>query len=200
MAQRLVEKRDAGFTWADYRSWPDERRWEIIEGMAYAMSPAPSTKHQIVAGNLFNRLMQGLTGKSCRPFIAPTDVKLSDQDVVQPDILVVCDPARITPTHIEGAPDVVIEVLSPATSAKDLRQKKALYERAGVREYLVVDPLEYYAIRFLLGAEGFDKGTVIAADEVVVFGALDDLEIPLWEMLEVEGPKTDEAAPPAETP
>lgn len=63
---------------------------------------------------------------------------------------------------------MVIEVLSPATAAKDLRQKKALYERAGVREYLVVDPLEHYAIRFLLDAEGFDKGTVFAADERLV--------------------------------
>jgi Uma2 family endonuclease len=73
---------------------------------------------------MYSRLERGLEGKSCKPFIAPTDVKLSDLDVVQPDILVVCDAARVTPTHIEDAPDVVIEVLSPATSAKDLRQKK----------------------------------------------------------------------------
>jgi Uma2 family endonuclease len=87
----------------------------------------------------------------------------------------------------------VIEVLSPATSAKDLRQKKALYERAGVREYLVVDPLEHYALRFLLGADGYDKGAVFAADEMLVFVTLEGLEVPLWEVLEVEGPKTDEA-------
>ena len=193
-----AEKRDRPFTWNDYRSWPDEERWEIIDGLVYAMSPAPSTKHQSVAGNLFGRLYQGLAGKPCRPFIAPTDVKLSNLDVVQPDILVVCDPARITPTHIEGAPDLVIEVLSPATSAKDLRQKKALYERAGVREYLVVDPLEQYAIRFLLGDDGFDKGTVFAADERLVFATLEELEVPLWEVLEAEGPKADEAAPSGE--
>ncbi len=60
--------------------------------------------------------------------------------MVQPDILVVCDPARITASHIEGPPDMIVEVLSPGTSAKDLRPKKALYERVGVREYLVVDP------------------------------------------------------------
>jgi len=193
-----AEKRDRPFTWNDYRSWPDEERWEIIDGLVYAMSPAPSTKHQSVAGNLFGRLYQGLAGKPCRPFIAPTDVKLSNLDVVQPDILVVCDPDRITPTHIEGAPDLVIEVLSPATSAKDLRQKKALYERAGVREYLVVDPLEQYAIRFLLGDDGFDKGTVFAADERLVFATLEELEVPLWEVLEAEGPKADEAAPSGE--
>jgi len=193
MLPQAVEKQDALFTWADYRSWPDDERWEIIAGVAYAMAPAPSTRHQIVIGNLFGRLIRDLAGELCRPFMAPTDVKLSDLDVVQPDILVVCDPIRITPTHIEGAPDVVIEVLSPATAAKDLRQKKALYERAGVREYLVVDPLEHYAIRFLLGPDGFDQGTVFAADERLSFVALEALGIPLWKVFELKEPGEEEA-------
>lgn len=197
MAQPRAEQKQVPATWSDYRSWPDDQRWEIIDGVAVAMSPAPTTRHQTIVGNLFGRLVQRLAGKPCRPFVAPTDVKLSDLDVVQPDILVVCDPARITPTHIEGAPDVVIEVLSPATSARDLRQKKALYERAGVREYLAVDPLEHYAIRFLLEATGFDKGTVFAADELLEIATLDNLQVPLWEVLEVPGPKHG-ASPPAE--
>jgi len=188
MLPQTVEKQDTLFTWTDYRTWPDDERWELIAGVAYAMAPAPSTKHQSVGARLYSRLERGLEGKPCKPFIAPTDVKLSDLDVVQPDILVVCDSARITPTHIEGAPEVVIEVLSPATAAKDLRQKKTLYERAGVREYLVIDPLEEYAIRFLLGTGGFDKGTVFATDELLVIVTLEDLEIPLWEVFEVEGP------------
>ncbi len=186
------------YTWRDYRSWPADERWEIIDGMAYAMAPAPSTRHQIVAGNLFSHFREGLKTKPCRPFIAPTDVKLSDLDVVQPDILVVCDPAKITPTHIEGAPEVVVEVLSPATSAKDLRQKKALYERAGVREYLVVDPLEHYAMRFLNGADGFDKGTVFAADERIILVTLEGLEVPLWEVFELPSPER--ASGPGDTP
>lgn len=77
-------------------------------------------------------------------------MRLSETDVVQPDILVVCEPARITPSHIEGTLDWVVEVLSPGTSAKDLREKKWLYQRTGVREYWVVDPLELYVQRFLL--------------------------------------------------
>ncbi|WP_089726385.1 Uma2 family endonuclease [Candidatus Thiosymbion oneisti] len=194
MSPQAVVKQEALFTWADYRTWPDDERWELIAGVAYAMAPVPSTKHQIITGNLFGRLIQGLAGKPCRPFIAPTDVRLSDLDVVQPDILVVCNPARIAPTHIEGAPEVVIEVLSPTTSAKDLRQKKALYERARVREYLVIDPLEEYAIRFLLGADGFDKGTIFAADEQLVIATLEALEIPLWEVFELEGPRDGVAA------
>jgi Uma2 family endonuclease len=120
-------------------------------------------------------------------------VKLSDSDVVQPDILVVCDPGKILPSHIEGAPDLIVEVLSPGTSAKDLRDKKALYEGAGVREYLVVDPLEHYAIRFLLGTDGYDKGTVFATDELVQFATLQSVEIPLWEVFKLPAPGSADA-------
>jgi len=176
------------FTWSDYRSWPDDERWELIDGVAYAMSAAPSIKHQDVAFRLSIRIELPLRGTPCRPFVAPTDVKLSESDVVQPDILVVCDPGKITPGHIEGAPDLIVEVLSPRTSAKDLRDKKALYERAGVPEYLVVDPLEQYAIRFVLGADGYDKGSVFAADEVLRSATLEVIAIPLWEVFEVPGP------------
>jgi Uma2 family endonuclease len=178
------------FTWTDYRSWPADERWELIGGVAYAMSAAPSIKHQGAVGRLFSRLEQQLRGQPCWPFVAPTDVKLSETDVVQPDILVVCDNDKILPSHIEGAPDLIVEVLSPVTSAKDLREKKALYEGAGVREYLVVDPLEHYAIRFLLGTDGYDKGTVFAADELVQFATLQSVEIPLWEVFELTGPVT----------
>ena len=176
------------FTWSDYRSWPDDERWELIDGVAYAMSAAPSIKHQDVVLRLSSRIEQQLRGRPCRPFVAPTDVKLSEIDVVQPDILVVCDPAKITPGHIEGAPELIVEVLSPGTSAKDLRDKKALYERAGVGEYLVVDPLEQYAIAFVLGADGFDKGRVFAADEVLTLATLEAVEVPLWEVFELPGP------------
>lgn len=168
--------------------WQDEERWEIIDGVAYAMSPAPSTKHQSVAGNLFVTFKQACGGKTCKPFIAPTDVKLSERDVVQPDILVVCDPAKITPSHIEGAPDVVVEILSPHTSAEDFREKKVLYERTGVTESLIVDPLEHYAIRFLNGADGFDKGTVFGPDQRLVVATLEGVEVPLWEVFELPAP------------
>ncbi len=178
------------YTWSDYLSWPEDERWEIIGGKAFPLTPSPSTLHQIVLGNLAFELFEHLRGRPCRPFIGPIAVKLSELDVVEPDILVVCDSSKIRATHIEGAPDMVVEVLSPATSAKDLREKKALYERSGVREYLVVDPLEYYAIRFLNGADGFDKGTVFAADERLVLESIENLEVPLWEVFELPSPET----------
>ena len=184
---QLALKRDH-FTYGDYLRWPDDERWELIDGVAYAMSAAPSVKHQAVLGGLLSRIELALRGTPARPYVAPTDVKLSESDVVQPDLLVVCDPAKITASHIAGAPDLIVEVLSPGTSAKDLRDKKALYQRAGVCEYLVVDPLEHYAIRFLLGADGYDKGTVFAADEVLRSATLEAIAIPLWEVFEVPGP------------
>jgi Uma2 family endonuclease len=137
---------------------------------------------------MFSRIEQQLRGGSCRPYIAPTAVRLSEHDVVEPDILVMCDPGKVRPSHIEGPPDLIVEVLSPETSARDLRPKKALYERSGVREYLVVDPLEHYAIRFLLAADGYDKGTVFACGEVLTFATLADVEVPLWEVFGLSGP------------
>lgn len=188
MSPPAMAQQNDRFTWSDYRSWPDDERWELIDGVAYAMSLAPSIKHQDVSLRLSSRIEQQLRGRSCRLFVAPTDVKLSESDVVQPDILVVCDPTKITTSHIEGAPDLIVEVLSPMTAAKDLREKRALYEGAGVREYLVVDPLEHYAIRFLLGTDGYDKGTVFAADETLLFATLESVEVPLWEVFELPGP------------
>jgi len=124
MLPQTVGKQDTLFTWTDYRTWPDDERWELIAGVAYTMAPAPSTKHQSIGARLYSRPERGLEGKSCKPFIAPTDVKLSDLDVVQPDILVVCDSARITPTHIEGALEVVIEVLPPPLPPKIRGRRK----------------------------------------------------------------------------
>jgi len=93
---------------------------------------------------------------------------------VQPDILVVCDPGRITASHIEGAPDLVMEVLSPGSSAKDLREKKWLYQRSGVREYWVVDPLELYVQRFLLTRDWrYGEAKVFGPQKVVTVAMLD---------------------------
>lgn len=191
MVSALATKNTQPFTWQDYQTWPGDERWEIIDGVAYAMSPAPTTKHQKIVGNLFGHLFQRLKGKPCTPFIAPTDVRLSDLDVVQPDILVVCDPAKITPSHIEGAPDVVVEVLSPATAARDQREKRALYQQAGVQEYVLIHPTDLLATRFLRQADTglFDAGTLFTATEILIITTLDDLEVPLWQVFEVPEPQ-----------
>lgn len=114
------------YTVQDYLAWDDESRWELIEGVAYNMSPAPSVKHHDLSVNLYSFLRDKLKGKPCKPFIAPVDVILSERDVVQPDVFVVCDPCKINDKDIQGTPDFIAEVLSPGTSRKDLREKKAL--------------------------------------------------------------------------
>lgn len=138
------------FTYADYLKWPDGERWELIDGEAFAMSPAPTISHQTLAGQLFRQIDEALDGAPCRALIAPVDVLLPATDeaddytttVVQPDILVVCDPEKITERNVRGAPDWIIEVLSPATARHDHLTKRALYERAGVREYWLVHPVD----------------------------------------------------------
>ena len=194
MSPSTALMRDARYTWADYCSWPDDERWELIDGVAYAMAAAPSISHQKVVGRLYSRLERALVAGACEPFIAPTAIRLSDTDVVEPDILVVCDPAKVKASHVEGAPDLIVEVLSPGTAARDLRPKKALYERAGVKEYVVVDPLEHYAIRFVLIDDTYDRGTVVAWDEVLTFVTLAGVEVPLWEVFGLPDPVQSDGA------
>jgi len=134
------------FTLDQWRSWPKGERWELIGGIAWAMSPAPRVEHQDYTGNLYHSLMLFLEGKPCHPFIAPIDLFLpngvedSEHTVVEPDVIVVCDPGKIQSEGIHGAPDFAAEVLSPSTSWKDWNEKKSLYECSGVGEYWIINP------------------------------------------------------------
>ncbi len=142
------------FTWDDYRRWDDGERWELIAGEPYCMSPAPSSRHQAIVSDLFALLHPYFKGKPCRPLVSPIDVKLSADDVVQPDIVVVCDRSQILETHIEGAPALVVEVLSPSTHRHDRVRKLRLYARFGVQEYWLVQP--YPAMIEVLQLTGTD--------------------------------------------
>ncbi|MDR3090014.1 MAG: Uma2 family endonuclease [Desulfobulbaceae bacterium] len=132
------------YTYADYATWPDDARYELIDGEAYLMSPAPKRAHQEICGEIFRQLADYLEGKDCRAFIAPFDVRLNakkaDDTVVQPDIVVVCDPKKLDEHGCVGAPDMVVEVLSPSSIKHDKMVKLELYRRHGVREYWTVDP------------------------------------------------------------
>ena len=134
------------YTYDDYCTWDDDERWEIIDGAAYAMSPSPLRSHQSISGRLYTQLSNFLRGKTCEVFAAPFDVRLcadgDDGTVVQPDILVVCDQSKFDPDGrgVVGAPDLIIEILSPSTARHDLVTKFRLYQREGVREYWTVDP------------------------------------------------------------
>lgn len=189
----LAQKTKKGFTYADYLTWPDDERRELINGEAYNMTPAPTTRHQNIVYNVSFILKSKLLNKSCRPFVAPTDVVLSEYDVVQPDVFVVCDEKKITEANIQGAPDLIVEVLSPATALKDKREKKNLYEKYGVKEYIIVDPAAQYVERFLLEEGGlYVKSEIFGPKEVLPLVSLKEIEIPLWEIFEVEEPKDQE--------
>lgn len=131
-------------TYTDYSSWDDGERWELIDGIAYMMS-APSVAHQSISGEIFRQLANFLHGKQCKVFAAPFDVCLfakgdGDDTVVQPDLLVVCDQSKLDEKRCNGAPDMIIEILSPSTSSHDRIRKLNKYMQAGVQEFWIVDP------------------------------------------------------------
>lgn len=183
-----VKKGDHKYTYADYRTWPDEERWEIIDGEAYAMTPAPSVKHQRIATQLIKTFGNLLDKKPCEPFAPPVDVVLDESNVVQPDLIVVCDKGKITDANIQGAPDLVVEILSPSTGLKDRREKKALYERFGVREYLLVHPEDETVERYSLVEGRYAGPDVFGWDETMRLSAFPELELQLWEVFGRELP------------
>jgi len=170
------------YTWDDYKNWPDDERWEIIDGEAYSMTPAPTTKHQSIVGELHGNLRDYLKGHPCRAFIAPTDVVLDESNIVQPDLLVVCDKSKITVANIQGAPDLIVEILSPSTSLKDKREKKDLYERFGVREYIIVNPMDDTVEQYILADGKYGRQEIFNWDELFASKIFPGLEIELREV------------------
>lgn len=157
---QLPEKE--GITYGDYLEWTDDRRRELIDGVVYDMGPAPAIDHQRVVGDLFSQIFDYLKDKPCEVFVAPCDVRLPKadeadelvKDVVQPDIIVVCDLEKLDRRGCRGAPDWIVEVLSPSTAVKDRNEKLALYERAGVKEYWIVHPAYRMIDVYLPGPDG----------------------------------------------
>ncbi len=162
-----LKKSDHRYTYKEYCSWPDDERWELIDGVAYNMSPAPTSNHQRLSFELARQIGNFLESRHCKAFSAPFDVFLpvfpikSENEidtVVQPDISVICDKSKIIEKGCLGAPDLIIEILSPSTSKRDLNEKFGLYERSGVKEYWVVDPGNKYIRVFHLQTEGKNSG------------------------------------------
>ena len=178
------EKEQLRFSWSDYKDWPETERWQIIDGQAFNMTAAPNIRHQKITGNLYSTIREQLKGKSCTPFIAPTDVVFDDYNIVQPDVLVVCDKNRITDANIQGAPELVIEVLSPSNSLMDKRLKLQLYERFGVPEYLLVDPLNDLVERYTLAGGAYGRAEIFAWSEELPLVALPGITLLLWEIFE----------------
>ncbi len=168
-----AEKRPQTFTYADYAQWPDDQRWELINGQAYAMT-GPSRLHQEIVFELAGQIRNYLQGKSCKGYTAPFDVRLPRQNetdakvdtVVQPDLSVICDLAKLDKLGCRGAPDWIIEVLSPSTALKDMNIKRNLYQLHGVQEYWLIHPEDRWVMIYRLKAENhYDQSEVFGMDE-----------------------------------
>jgi Uma2 family endonuclease len=184
VALKLEER----FTYGDYVTWDDGERWELIDGVPYNMSPAPRRLHQLALADLIRQFTVYLQGKPCQVYPAPFDVRLPEADeddnlvetVVQPDISVVCDRGKLDDAGCRGAPDLIIEILSPGTAGKDLKVKFFRYERAGVLEYWIVDPVEKTVQAYQLGQNGcYGRPTVHIHTDRPQVGIFPELEIDL---------------------
>ena len=172
------------YTWSDYRTWHDAQRWEIVGGDAYLMSPSPMSRHQLVSMELGRQMATHFKGKKCRVLAAPMDVVLSDEDVVQPDILVVCEPNQIKRTYIEGAPTLVVEVLSASSEWLDRRLKLELYARSGVKEYWLVSPFPSYVEVLVLDGATYRIARVVGKDQELDSPTFPDLKIALRDVFD----------------
>ena len=175
--------RQGSYTLTDYYALPDEQRVELIDGVFYDMS-APSSPHQLVGGEVHRQISNFLRDKkgTCVPFMAPVDVQLNkdEKTILQPDVLVVCDRTKITRRCVVGAPDFVMEVLSPSTMKKDIIIKLMKYWNAGVREYWMVDMEDETVTKMLFSPPGAEDGRrepfhrVYNFDEPVPVGIFQD--------------------------
>lgn len=162
------------YTYEDYRSFSDDFRCEIINGQIYDMTPAPSVKHQRTTGKIYRLVGNYLEGKAhhCQVFIAPTDVVLAEDQVVQPDVFLVCDGKKIQDQAVFCAPDVVFEILSPSTWKKDRNKKMKVYRRFGVLEYFLVDPESELVEKYVFSQDRIGFAESYEGDEVFSIDAV----------------------------
>ncbi len=161
----------------------DLERYEMIDGVVYDMSPSPTEGHQRVTTAVGSLLFLALKGR-CRTYVSPFDVWPTGDTkdaYVQPDVTVICDSGKITDAGCVGAPDLVVEVLSPSTAGKDRKAKLRLYQRSGVREYWIVDPVMRTVEVFRLDMNLFGPAETYALgeDEFVPVGITQGPQIAL---------------------
>lgn len=182
------------YTYADYLTWQFSERLELIKGWIYKMSPAPRRVHQKIEGNLFLKIGSYFEHKSCDVYQSPFDVRLlknkgqTDQEittVVQPDICVICDLEKLDDRGCLGAPDLIIEVLSPSTMKKDYYEKFDLYEENGVKEYWLVNPEgRSLQIFYLENGQYQEFDTLEDKEEIISSKLFPELSIPMTSVFE----------------
>src|SRR3972149_8068185 len=179
-------KEKARLTYEDYLTLPDEKRYELIEGDLY-MVPAPDFYHQIISRNIEFLLWGFIKKRNLGTVVhALVDVVLTTEDVIQPDILYISNERRgiITGRNVSGAPDLVIEILSPSTQERDKIVKRDLYATHGVKEYWIVDPLTKSVEVMSLSSDGFKLYGIFSKEDTLTSPLIDGLSIPLHEVFE----------------
>jgi len=184
--QEAMAAYNGRYTYADYLTWDDDIRFELIDGVAYMMA-APNVWHQKISRELSFQFTGFLKGKSCEVFAAPISVRLNadtlDDTVVEPDLIVVCDDTKIIKACIKGAPDLVVEILSPSTAQYDKTTKFYSYLRAGVRELWNVDP-EAKTLAVNILSDGNYITHSYTSDDTVPVSVLEGLSINLSEVFD----------------
>ena len=181
------------YSYAHYLNWLFDERVELIKGHVFKMSPAPSRFHQKISAKLLYSLFGFLNNQPCEVYAAPFDVRfpkesLADKDiytVVQPDICVICDPSKLDEKGCIGAPDIVVEILSPGNNKKELLNKYGVYEEFGVREYWIISPTEKTFLKYTLDYEGkYQPSKLFTLSEKVTSSILPGFELDLDEVFE----------------
>ena len=181
------------YTYADYLTWQFEERVELIKGKIFPLS-TPNTRHQVMSRELCGRFYNHFEKERHGFFAAPFDVCLFDKKpiakayknihtVIQPDICMICDLSKLDKRGCKGAPDLIIEILSPGNSKKEMRTKKRLYEENGVQEYWIIDFNHEQAFQFVLNAQSvYEPPIIYVSDEVLDCALFPDLKIDLEEL------------------
>lgn len=178
------------YTYADYLSWQMDEMVELIKGKIFRQAAAPRVNHQRVSGIVFTSLFNFLKGKKCEVFAAPFDVRLpvkskkhEDIDtVVQPDICVICDSNKLDELGCLGAPDLVVEILSPGNNSKELLHKYEVYEESGVREYWVIQPSGHTLLVYTLVNGKFVPSRLFTHGDVVNSDVIEGFSLDLEEV------------------
>ncbi len=180
------------YSYADYLKWQLKERVELMRGKIFPMSPAPNVKHQRISSVMQGLLFSCLRGQECELFSAPFDVRLYDRKksikaskeiftVVQPDLCVICDSSKLDTQGCNGAPELVVEILSPGNSKREMKDKFDLYQEAAVQEYWLVQPLDEVVLVYTLDENGQYIGLRPATD-MIVSPLFPDFEIDLEEV------------------
>lgn len=187
----ILQRDTLRHTYAEYLTWPEGGREELISGTAYVREPpAPSRSHQELVGELHHQVRLALEGKPCRAYVAPFDVRLPEagepdeliDTVVQPDVLIVCDLSKLDDRGMRGAPDWIAEVLSPTTARHDQIVKLPTYERAGVLEVWLIDPTDRMLSIYRLEGGRYGPPVILELKGKTAISAVPDVAID-WDRL-----------------